>query len=317
MKPSLPGRSRRPQSNDVGQALVIFALALVALIAMTGLVLDGGSTFVQRREQQNVADAAAMAGAYAYLENDNPYDALVAAQSVAIDNGYPNGGGTSITVAVNPGAEYTTVVVGVTKSHQNYFSGAVGMSSWPVTTTATALASGGPNAAFGAMPIIFNKKAIDSNGSGSDNEVAYDEPGGGPEDVPQSSGQFNWTVFCTHTGNPCNADSRDVRDLINSRGTTTWVYLDEDIGPLNAGSHTTLFSDLVAMVGSEFPVAIVDNEGKFLGWAMFHLTGSVGGSTKQISGFFVSPINPENLHVVQGHGSGDTGLGTYSVYLIN
>ena len=54
------------QRRDGGQVLVVFALALTAIVAMTGLVLDGGSAFVQRRNMQNVADNAAMSAAYAY-----------------------------------------------------------------------------------------------------------------------------------------------------------------------------------------------------------------------------------------------------------
>ena len=34
---------------------------------MVGLVLDGGDTFAQRRDEQNGADLAAMAGANAYM----------------------------------------------------------------------------------------------------------------------------------------------------------------------------------------------------------------------------------------------------------
>ena len=56
----------RTRANN-GQIIVIFALALVAMIAMVGLVLDGGSTFAQRRGQQNAADLAALAGANDYL----------------------------------------------------------------------------------------------------------------------------------------------------------------------------------------------------------------------------------------------------------
>ena len=56
----------RGRASD-GQIIVIFALGLVAMIAMVGLVLDGGSTFAQRRGQQNAADLAAMAGANQYL----------------------------------------------------------------------------------------------------------------------------------------------------------------------------------------------------------------------------------------------------------
>ena len=45
-----------------GQALVLMAFALVALAAMVGLAIDGGRLYSQRRQTQNAADAAAMAG---------------------------------------------------------------------------------------------------------------------------------------------------------------------------------------------------------------------------------------------------------------
>ena len=46
-----------------GQMIIIVALALTALVAMTGLVIDGGMAWSNRRQVQNAADAAAMAGA--------------------------------------------------------------------------------------------------------------------------------------------------------------------------------------------------------------------------------------------------------------
>ena len=58
----MPSPRSRPAQQS-GQILAIFALALVAIVAMVGLVVDGGFTFVQKRDQQNVADAAAMAAA--------------------------------------------------------------------------------------------------------------------------------------------------------------------------------------------------------------------------------------------------------------
>lgn len=45
-----------------GQALVIVALSMVALIAIIALAIDGGSMFNQRRVAQNGADGSAMAG---------------------------------------------------------------------------------------------------------------------------------------------------------------------------------------------------------------------------------------------------------------
>jgi Flp pilus assembly protein TadG len=55
-------RYRGLRGND-GQTLVIFALALVALLAMVALIIDGGNAFAQQRRTQNGADAAAEAGA--------------------------------------------------------------------------------------------------------------------------------------------------------------------------------------------------------------------------------------------------------------
>lgn len=282
-----------------GQMLALFAICLVAIIAMTGLVIDGGMTFTQRREEQNVADAAAMAGAYAYANTNDSNQAVTEALSTAAANGYTHGqDGVTVSVDVTTDDGIAHVIVNVTKPHRNFFSGIVGFSSWDVSTTATAQA-GFPNGADGAMPILFNKKAF-PNGVGPSEEVAFDEPAVGTDDVPQNASMFNWTVYCTANGNPCNGDSTTVDNLINGNGTSTTVTLDDLIGPLNAGSHTTLFSDLAAYVGQEFPVAIVNDDGSLAGWAMFHLTGSVGGSTKQIRGYFASPVNAANLKVVQG-----------------
>ena len=295
MSPSRP--------HERGQMLALFAICLVAIIAVTGLVIDGGLTLVQRRDQQNVADAAAMAGAYNYANTASSGSAIGQAQANAAANGFVNGTdnvAVTANVAMRNGIAYVTATV--TKPHRNFFSGILGFGSWDVSATATAQA-GLPNAVIGAMPLLFNKKAF-PNGQGPANEVAFDEPGSGNEDVPQTAGQFNWTVFCTANGNPCNGDSSTVSDLINNRGSSTEVDLNDEIGPLDAGAHTTLFSALADQVGGEFPVAIVDDSGALQGWAMFHLTGSVGGSTKQIRGYFKSPVNYSGMKIVQGGGTG-------------
>lgn len=49
--------------NERGQVLVIVAVALVAIMAMVGLVVDGGFAWGKQRDTQNAADAAAEAGA--------------------------------------------------------------------------------------------------------------------------------------------------------------------------------------------------------------------------------------------------------------
>lgn len=49
--------------GDEGQVLVMVALMMVGVVSVVGLVSDGGLLFAQRRDLQNVADAAAAAGA--------------------------------------------------------------------------------------------------------------------------------------------------------------------------------------------------------------------------------------------------------------
>lgn len=52
-----------PHRNERGQVLVIVAVAMVAIVAMVGLVVDGGYAWGKQRDTQNAADAAAEAGA--------------------------------------------------------------------------------------------------------------------------------------------------------------------------------------------------------------------------------------------------------------
>lgn len=55
-------------SHERGQVLVIVAAGMIALIAMVGLVIDGGHAWGRQRETQNVADSIAKAGNVPILE---------------------------------------------------------------------------------------------------------------------------------------------------------------------------------------------------------------------------------------------------------
>jgi len=58
--------SRR--GHERGQVLIIVAMSLVALVAMVGVVVDGGFAWGKQRDTQNAADAAAEAGAVVMAE---------------------------------------------------------------------------------------------------------------------------------------------------------------------------------------------------------------------------------------------------------
>lgn len=55
---------RRPdmQRREPAQVIALFAISLVAMLAMVGVAVDGGTLYLQRRTAQNAADAAALAG---------------------------------------------------------------------------------------------------------------------------------------------------------------------------------------------------------------------------------------------------------------
>lgn len=318
----------RRDRRDRGQVLVIFVIALVAIIAMVGLVLDTGSAFAQRRDEQNVADLGAMAGATAYLNATGSTTtrlaaAEAAAHAITAANGYTHGvGNVTVTVTAAATSLAASVQVDITKPHRNNFAAIVGMGSWPVSVTATAVSSDRPNAANGAMPLIFNQEAFpgaicDEDAPTPCTPEVYQLPGTGNEDVPQDATQVNWTIYCTASGNPCNANSNGVRELIDGFGSSTTVDLGDDIGPLNAGSHTTLFTALMQHIGKVFPVPIVDDEGNMVGFAYFKLLDVEGASEKVIRGYFVSPVNAEQL-VVNPTGPGATlETGVYSIRLTN
>jgi hypothetical protein len=57
----LSGGIQRRAARDDGQALIFAVLLLAALLGVASIVVDGGNALLQRRNQQGVADAAALA----------------------------------------------------------------------------------------------------------------------------------------------------------------------------------------------------------------------------------------------------------------
>jgi len=51
------------REREHGQIIILFALAMVAMLAMGALLFSGAQTLVLRRQLQNAGDAAALAAA--------------------------------------------------------------------------------------------------------------------------------------------------------------------------------------------------------------------------------------------------------------
>jgi hypothetical protein len=62
-------KRERNQRREKAQALVLMAGMMLGMLAFLGLAVDGGNVYLQRRNAQNAADAAAQAGAVALAQN--------------------------------------------------------------------------------------------------------------------------------------------------------------------------------------------------------------------------------------------------------
>jgi len=303
--------------REDGQILVIFAIALVAIMGMVGLVLDGGGAFAQRRDEQNVADMAALAAANDYLINNSVDLARARARTVASNNGYTHGDiGVRVDVTFDT-SNGVTANVSITAPHHNSFASVIGMSTWSVGATAAALA-GFPDSAAGANPFIFSASIFGTNGQPQAQFADPDHPfvfGEGNGDVPNNPNDFSWTNYGTGNLDTTQVDGIIQGTLVINKTLTFGEY----IGQKNAGFHNPLFVDVnTYLSGTDVPVPVVDVNGYFQGWSTFHIVSADAGSSKTVTGYFRTDYTSPNLTVsICAAGSCPRYLGTYVLKLVD
>lgn len=110
------------RESQGGQAIVLIAITLLAMLMIVGLAIDAGQVYSARRAMQEAADAAAYAGAVTLYQGGTQTQAFNAAAADATTNGYThNVGGVTLTVAQPTTAPYNTaefVEVTLTKNIQ-------------------------------------------------------------------------------------------------------------------------------------------------------------------------------------------------------
>lgn len=190
----MPRSNARPAT---GQVIVIFALALIAIIGMVALVLEGGNAYAQQRVTQNGVDAAANAGAVVIGETlgpngltrtdgdvSNAVNAVATANTLGSQTGFYTdvtgkylnnagvvvasqsdaavvGSGDSVDL-IPPNAQ--GVRVGGTRSFGTSFARAIGITSLDASADATAIAGRLTGGAF--LPVIFPINITDCDNSG-------------------------------------------------------------------------------------------------------------------------------------------------------
>jgi len=168
-------RELRKYRRDRGQALVVVAFAMVALLGFVGLGIDLGYLRYTRRQLQVLADAAALAGAQQLTActANNCTPVQKAAQNALTENGFTgstletqcaSGSGGLLLTVNNPPCylgsktsdphygdnHYVEVVV--SKQTPTYFSRIFGVNSETLTARAEATLPGGGSCLFALSP---------------------------------------------------------------------------------------------------------------------------------------------------------------------
>lgn len=188
--------------NERGQALIIITFAIIGLIGLTGLTVDGGMAYSDRRHAQNAADSAALAAALAHVRETDPEDAAL---EISTTNGYDdNEVSNNVTVTTTtdlpadacPAGTLNNIEITVNiESHvATTFGVIVGIREMTNVVTATSRACGV------YIAPIFGGNAIVSCGNTDENYCSFD---GG------SSGTADWVIHGGGIASDSCADSKD------------------------------------------------------------------------------------------------------------
>jgi hypothetical protein len=215
---------RRPER---GQILVLFAGGLVALFLVAALAFDVGSMYLERRTEQNVADAASLAGAR-YVGTSANFNGTCAGASgnqaanaacVLARKSNPSLVPANIQVNIPPATgQYrgfpAFIQVRVTTSRGSIFAGIMGRGSWPVAVNAVAANQPGVTYSFGMLALDPTAcKAILISGSGVVNSWANVQSNSDGTAAGCGGIGFSRTGGGTLNVNATDATCRSVSDI--------------------------------------------------------------------------------------------------------
>ncbi|HSQ17050.1 MAG TPA: pilus assembly protein TadG-related protein [Anaerolineales bacterium] len=129
--------SHHHYSSEHGQNMIIIAVLMVVLIGLSALVIDGGLGYAKRRQAQNAADAAALAGADIMCGGGSSDAVRATAREYLLSNGASEPALGDIIVSGSSGMD-NTITVNASVTHQTFFAGIFGAEDITATASATA-----------------------------------------------------------------------------------------------------------------------------------------------------------------------------------
>lgn len=220
--------------TEKGQALILITFAIVGLIGLTALTVDGGMAYSDRRHAQNAADNSAYAGALAFGRlgrGTNNINIINAANSIASANTYDNDGTSNIVevdVATAPtGAcpnslDGVDITVTITSNLKTFFAPVVGVEQVTNKVSAVSRACGTYTA-----PLFDGNAIVSLSPSGT----GYGT-GGNSTWTVKGSGIFSNSSSCSN-GQPSVKITNNATLNLDPGSTITAV------GCISGGSGTT------------------------------------------------------------------------------
>ncbi len=139
--------------------MVLVAMLMPVVVGALAMALDGGVMYLQRRQAQSAADAAALAGGYALYNGSNFSVAQTAAVSMASRNGF------TISASNVTQPKSTQIAVQVTSSPPRFFSALWGKGNLSISASATSQTSSGSSSTtpYSTSAVVL----LDSSASGA------------------------------------------------------------------------------------------------------------------------------------------------------
>lgn len=228
---------KRMKLSQSGQSIVLFALGLVALLAMAALLVDGGQTYMHRRQAQAAADAGALAGARELCVGD-----AAGARAMAINYAVNQNGATTAEATI----EGDELVVTAHIAQKSFFAQLIGRSAIDVQAQA---ASGcySPGSAS-ALPVAWSCKPPSLGQTSDSGECVIQQVDYQTEIVPHltQAGYFynhvlhdlyivmdakkvedDVSLSCAPYGPlDCDIDNDGINEFVGGGGGRSWLDLD-------------------------------------------------------------------------------------------
>jgi Putative Flp pilus-assembly TadE/G-like len=214
--------------SERGAVTVLVAVSMLTLLAFLALAIDLGMLYVAHNDAQRAADAAALAGASAFLEQD-PALAVSTAHSRAMEyarrNTFQNGpiDSTEVDIRVVPESSLVGVIIH-RDTVRTLFARVLGIRMVPIGAYAAAEAVDAGNARClkpFAIPDMWDDPNGDANGNRvwdpNENWVFGDNPGDRYEAFTGSGGSPTETGYGSSFRNPGSLFANDFGRQINMK----------------------------------------------------------------------------------------------------